>query len=243
MPYTTKPLHAVTGRNRFCGPAALSTVSGFSTDECARVIRDCHFARHARSRGGVKGTSTFEMMEAFRALGYFLGRTIRPKVDGKRPTLAAWLRSRTDRRATFLVMITGHWVVVRGNKFCDSFTREPVNLSKAPHRRCRVVCVRRIERDPEAPAIPPSIQTMRELDQANRRRRNRTASLRRKAKALGITIEREFDGWWVWPPEGMFVDEHGDPKDDPLEGQRYAVGEIELAECLSIYVEAIEARA
>ena len=33
------------------------------------------------------------------------------------PTLATWERERTDMEAASVVMVTGHWVAVRGNGF------------------------------------------------------------------------------------------------------------------------------
>ncbi len=58
---------------------------------------------------------------------------------GERPTLARWLRERypfqMDR--IYLVNITGHFVVVRGRKFVDNKTMEPVFIRQAPGRRSR----------------------------------------------------------------------------------------------------------
>jgi hypothetical protein len=54
-------------------------------------------------------------------------------------TLAAWLRQRPDRAGTYLINVTGHYVLVVGQKFVDTQTRgEWVSLKKAPHRRTRV---------------------------------------------------------------------------------------------------------
>lgn len=58
------------------------------------------------------------------------------------PTLAAWLRTRPDKCATYIINVTGHYVLVSGRKFVDTYTKgEWVNIGKAPHRRCRVVKV------------------------------------------------------------------------------------------------------
>ena len=44
-----------------------------------------------------------------------------------------------DMEAAYVVIITNHWVAVRGNWFCDSFTRGvPVKIEDAPHRGKRV---------------------------------------------------------------------------------------------------------
>jgi hypothetical protein len=63
------------------------------------------------------------------------------------PTLAAWLRTRPDKSATYIINVTGHYVLISGRKFVDTGTRgEWVNIGKAPHRRARVVKVWRVER-------------------------------------------------------------------------------------------------
>ena len=61
------------------------------------------------------------------------------------PTLATWERERSDLEATYAVMVTGHWVAVRGMWFCDTFTcGVPVRIKDAPRRRKRVQFVYQI---------------------------------------------------------------------------------------------------
>jgi hypothetical protein len=59
------------------------------------------------------------------------------------PTLAEWLR--TTKRAPdtyYIVEVSHHWVLVKGRKFVDTFTKgEWVFLRSAPHRRKRVIGV------------------------------------------------------------------------------------------------------
>jgi hypothetical protein len=63
------------------------------------------------------------------------------------PTLAAWLRTREDKAAVYVVNVTGHYVLVAGRKFVDTGTRgEWVNIGDAPHRRSRVENVWRVSR-------------------------------------------------------------------------------------------------
>lgn len=58
------------------------------------------------------------------------------------PTLAGFLKMRPNRAATYVVNITGHYVLVSGRKFVDTYTRgEWVSIAKCPHRRARVVKV------------------------------------------------------------------------------------------------------
>lgn len=140
-----KRLHAVThrkdlGRNRYCGPGAVSIITG-RTAECAVrwILAGRGYGPRERN-GGIKGTFGVEVGEALHALGYELGMSHSAAIDGKRPTLARWLRERTpeQRRRTYLVSAGGHWIVVRGNKVACSITGAPVNLREYPHRRYRV---------------------------------------------------------------------------------------------------------
>lgn len=62
-------------------------------------------------------------------------------------TLAAWLRQRPDRAGTYVINVTGHYVLIVGRKFVDTATRgEWVSIAKAPHRRTRVENVWQVSR-------------------------------------------------------------------------------------------------
>jgi len=138
-----KRLHAVThrkdlGHNRYCGPGAVSIVTG-RTAECA--VRWMLLARGYEPgdrNGGIKGSWAREVGVALHSLGYTLG--MGRSTSSPRPTLARWLRERTpeQRRRTYLVSAGSHFLVVRGNKVACSITGEPVNLRAYPHRRYRV---------------------------------------------------------------------------------------------------------
>ena len=148
MSYSTPKLKPVKGGNRFCGPAAISTITGISTDDASRIIR------HITGRRQVTWTSTHEVHQAMQWRGY---RIVEKRMDGDNPTLARWLRERQNRRATYLINVTNHWVVVRGNKFVDSKHRDPVNTRQAKGRRARVKRVYTVFRDKllETRPIPP----------------------------------------------------------------------------------------
>jgi hypothetical protein len=52
------------------------------------------------------------------------------------PTLATWARERTDMEAAYIVVVSNHWIAVRGKWFCDTWTRGvPVYLDAAEHFR------------------------------------------------------------------------------------------------------------
>lgn len=137
-----KRLHAVThrkdlGNNRYCGPAAVSIITG-RTAECAvRWMLVARGYEPGERNGGIKGSWASEVGRALHALGYTLGMG---RGVENRPTLARWLRDRTpaQRARTYLVSAGSHFLVVRGNKVACSLTGAPVNLRAYPHRRYRV---------------------------------------------------------------------------------------------------------
>lgn len=119
------------GSNQFCGPAALSLITGRSVDDCVGVLKD---VRH--SSRAVKGVYNGEMREALTHLGYRMH--VLP-VRG-RPTLARLLRSLKERgpENIFLINTTGHYVVLRGRKIFDNKNPEGVFVRQYRHRRARV---------------------------------------------------------------------------------------------------------
>lgn len=137
-------LHVVendTKAKAFCGPTAIAAITG----QPISVVRDaCRMARHGadwptkfQRAPNVKGMFNRELEIALRTLGY-IGRWV--QVQG-RPTLAAWLDSRTaeQRRSPCVVNVTGHYVTVSGYEFVDTFTKgEIVDVDEAPRRRKRV---------------------------------------------------------------------------------------------------------
>jgi len=144
MSYTTPPLKPIVGKNSYCGPAAIATIAGVTTDDAASIIRRRRLLRNGYATP-VRGTYTSEVVHALDVLGFDCDLYQRINRGG-RPTLAKWLRERKDRTATYLVEVTGHWLVVRGIKLADSLHREIVTIRQAKGRRCRVCAVHLIEK-------------------------------------------------------------------------------------------------
>lgn len=140
------PLHPVKllktdAARKWCGPSAVSALTGWSVDEAARWI----WERRGRkgTPKGVQGTHRHEIRACLSAAGLGTIRiSTRREFNGHddRPTLAEWMRKRGPelRRATVLLVVGNHYVVVRGRKFVDSGTMTPTSISKAPYRRARV---------------------------------------------------------------------------------------------------------
>jgi len=99
------------------------------------AVRDV--IRRCRNGRAVKGTHATDLQFALRHFGYDM--QLVADLRSNPPTLATWERQRSDMEAAYIVIVTNHWVAVRGNWFCDSFTRGvPVKIEDAPHRRKRV---------------------------------------------------------------------------------------------------------
>jgi hypothetical protein len=115
----------------WCGPVAVAAKIGVDVATVRDVIRRCRNGR------AVKGTHATDLQLAFRHFGYDM--QLVADLRDNSPTLATWERQRTDMEAAYVEIITNHWVAVRGNWFCDSWTRGVlVKIEDAPHRRKRV---------------------------------------------------------------------------------------------------------
>jgi len=144
----------------WCGPAAISAVTGEPVSKIMGILRDLS------GRRTIKGVGYRLLQRTLAQLGWeavtihrFDRRRTEPKVERisasitvtsgagvefvepkKRPTLARYCR---EHRADFqehacIIGVTGHYVAVYGRRFCDNHTNEPVFLRKSPHRRTRV---------------------------------------------------------------------------------------------------------
>lgn len=148
--------------NRYCGPAALSIVTGMTTGEAARLLR------HVTGKPSIKGTNNRSMRDAFARCGILMKSiykgpavstikvptlaagqrvaAVRTKDLGKRIdkrlTLAAWFRATSELRSAgrvFLVSAGRHWQIVSGRRFVCGQTKAIVGFDHDKvHRRARV---------------------------------------------------------------------------------------------------------
>jgi len=122
----------VTDRNRYCGPAVISCVTGMNTGEAARLIRSVSGQR------AVRGTLTTHVRRALKLCGIESSR-----IDHTRKcTLAAWLRESKNIRTTgrvFLVVAGHHFQLIEGRRYVCGRTKDIVSVrDKMVKRRCRV---------------------------------------------------------------------------------------------------------
>lgn len=142
----------------FCGPTAVAAITGAPL---SLVLDSYRLVRHGPEwvdRGRtprITGAALRETEETLRLLG-FVGEWHQIE---RAPTLDAFAASRSDKMRThpLLVVVTGHYVAIHGERFCDTFSRgKVVNLDKAPRRRKRVRKVLLI-----TGKVPPSTQIPR----------------------------------------------------------------------------------
>lgn len=148
--------------NRYCGPCALSILTGQDTGECARVIRMLSSVK------AVRGTYPRQLIDSLSWFGFKVARANYPSLetgwiegdlawrgtdnllyDAKRnlkqaPTLARWLKQTKDIRTSgrvFLLCAGWHWIVISGRRYACGLTEKIVSVKDAPHRRARVAGV------------------------------------------------------------------------------------------------------
>ncbi len=128
-------------RNRYCGPAVISSLTGYTTADAARCIRDIS------NRRSVTGTSTEEVLGVLRTYGINCverkgsdwGVTFN-RTNGA--TLAGWLKASVKDRNSeriWLVVAGWHWQLVQGRRYVCGLTKEIVSIrDKRVKRRARV---------------------------------------------------------------------------------------------------------
>ena len=126
-------------KNRYCGPSVISALTDLTTGEAARLIRK-QFGRKS-----IRGSHTYEVLEALRACNIVARRWGKPGVRLNRstgPTLAGWLKmSKEDRTPgrVFLIVAGWHWQLVSGRRYTCGRIREIVSIKdKRVKRRARV---------------------------------------------------------------------------------------------------------
>lgn len=203
----------------WCGPAAIAAITGYSTSEITRT------ARSISGRPQITGMSRGLLQQVMERLGYQQVRELHPC----KMTLAAFSRAHSADFAShpMTVGVTNHWIVLAGRRFVDNFTRDPVWLTDAPHRRATVKWACSWRKVSEARVAPPP---------APRPGASQSASDMRKARRMagkaGLRIERDGDGYWVLGP----LD---DSPSDPLLGNHFCVGGLEVLSNVELYVAAL----
>ncbi len=148
------------GFNRFCGPAALSVITGLSTDETAYAIS------LVNGQHKVKGVTVPDLVSAGKHLG--IKSTILEAASGRSIYfVASFMLSRME--GTFIIATKTHYVVVESKggsiSLCDNHTKTPIKLENSSRLSDKVETLIKVEYTPiEKPKPePPAVEVLREF--------------------------------------------------------------------------------
>lgn len=124
-------LHPIKGKNRYCGPSAIATILGVTTDHAARVIRGLTGERQ------VKGVSVFHLRAAMERLGMGVRYT---SLNLAYESLADWLKCNLQAPQTSYVILQfgvpgeSHVGTIHGGKYQCNLTNGPVSFDAIPFK-------------------------------------------------------------------------------------------------------------
>lgn len=130
---------------QFCGPAALSVLTGQTVTACEDVLRKV--SERLRDKKRITGTRGIEILHALNAMGFDVDeRTLVPHqvaVRGmmKGPTFKQWRKDTAEKRKPDDLIFLGtghHWFVLKGRTVWDNKYTEGVSVGKYGHARGRV---------------------------------------------------------------------------------------------------------
>tara|TARA_R110002020_G_scaffold260128_3_gene474340 strand:- start:11539 stop:12270 length:732 start_codon:yes stop_codon:yes gene_type:complete len=178
-------------RNRYCGPAVISSITGMATGEASRLIR------HVSGRKAITGSSVREVTDAlemcgikskYQSFGMKLGRS-------KGPTLAGWLKATVKERnadRVFLIIAGWHWQLVQGRRIVCGILGSPTSVrDKRVKRRARVANVYELHSTGSITTPSEAIKPKRVACGADSDR----GKAQRLAKKLGMEISIERSGY------------------------------------------------
>lgn len=129
------------GFNQFCGPAALSVLTGRNTDECAYAI-SCVNGQYK-----VKGVTTPDLVKAADRLGFNLREV---QVPGRSLFMVASILSHAEGQ--YVVVVPKHFVVIEVKdgsiQLCDNHTKQPIKLQNSARLSQKVEQVLKAEAKP-----------------------------------------------------------------------------------------------
>ena len=216
----TIKLHKPHGRNRWCGPGAISILTGCSTDDASRLIRT------VSGKQSTTGTSVRDLITVLEAFGFGLWREDNhcSRDTNERPTLAQWFATKqVEPWQTFLVDAGHHFQLIQGDLFIDNIVKDLVafeDMSSGKRRRVRQTWM---IYEPTGGIKMPSRIRGRDvvLGSHLKQQAAKTASVSRKARALAkeldVTIDltdwRDMEHIYLSVSDD-FEREHGDPWED-----------------------------
>lgn len=180
--------HKPHGKNRYCGPGALSAITGLSSDDIAAIAR-----LNSPGRGPVRGMSNAELVGVVERLGG-KAELVGIGSPATKQTLAQWLDARPDhlRERMLVVNVTGHYVAaLRDKVICTMQGREAQHILSA---RCRRWTFKRAWAItlPDKVALPDKLVAARKTqDMIASAARKAAARARRLLPKLHLEVERD----------------------------------------------------
>ncbi len=235
-------LHSVKRNgNNYCGPSAISALTGLDTKQAAQLIRDT-----SRGSGAIKGTYTHEVRDALQSVGIVMSTVYErsPDVIGQRVEdyihspyihLMSVDSSRSDG---------GHWVLAGQGKFVCGLVVKVLRTTNdnVPLK----AVVRRAYRLQGSPNVKSWVKKTKTETKTKARIYNAASSQKAKAvryaEKIGcrVEVEKQIDTIWVYGPDWMDENEEL----DPYAGEHCCCGDDwpEVMERLAEYEKAIAKR-
>ena len=223
-----KPVtHISTDRNRYCGPAVISAVTGMNSGEAARLIRSVSGQR------AVRGAHTTHVRRAMKLCGIqSILQRCTPKI-----TLAAWLRESKGLRTTgrvFLVVAGHHFQLIEGRRYVCGRTRDIVSIKdKQVKRRARVEEVYELVADGKI-TIPD--QARKPKQPANQYR----SYIDKMKRKYGFTVEYERYTQVYWAHMPQFAEDLAWDTGHHLRDEHGCYSQSEVADRLEAMAEFME---
>ena len=131
------PKQREAGKRWYCGPFALAAITGKGFTEVRTLV---HTLSGRKITQGITGMSEYRICQALNESGYWtrLAYKWHNKDYQKKITFKEWLRRDRDD-SFYLVVLTDHYVVVKGNQFIDNHSKHIVGVNYAPWQRKRVL--------------------------------------------------------------------------------------------------------
>lgn len=132
--------------NRFCGPSALSAITGLPTDSTAQMLR------MTTGRRQITGVGIVPMIKVLHGCGFLVTKAHDFTGPGRRrPTLAEWLDwEERDVEEAYLVIAGNHWQVIKGDEYVCGLSTSVTSVTNRfrVKRRARVSTTYSVRRVP-----------------------------------------------------------------------------------------------
>lgn len=206
--------HSGVRKNRYCGPSALSAITGLDTGETVALLRK------VSGKASIKGTHNRWMMFALAKLGYM----VTPVDDydfvsaKECPTLHRWAKKREAGNGVYLVEVGHHWAVVQGRRYVCGMTGSIVPLKDSPKKKAKVrntYLITRVEKVDPSTVIPPP-PVAKPVDPIKRE-----AMIVARDYQIHVEHDKETGVIWIHPPD-ILCDKEGVMDSDPFADEHYA---------------------